>query len=358
MTAATYLGIDIGTTHIKALLYSAASGTVVAEAQTPTPVNTHGAETRDAEQVFDAVVRVAGDCLDLGDETAAVAGIGLTSLGEEMVLLDGEGGPVEPVLPWFDQRGSTMAKETGDAGMPAVLRQSDPSFSVFTLRWLARNRPEAAARTRHLAGLAGYVLGRLCGHETAELTMDWSQASRTGFFNVLDQVWDHRAIEWAGFAPESLPRLVPPGSVVGRVAAPTAQSWGIGPDVPVISAGHDHFCGAFGAGARASGQAYLSAGTSEAHLILCDTAPPEALADPDIDVGCYVDGKRFYVHLNLLSGQLYRLWLQRLGQADDAEFQLEMAGVDPGSGGTKVRSVPEVQPRRSWTLRLTPRMDS
>jgi xylulokinase len=166
--------------------------------------------------------------------------------------------------------------------------------------------------------------------------MDWSHASRTGFFNVVDQVWDYPAIEWAGFMPESLPRLVPPGSVIGNVASSTAQLWGLGNDVPVISAGHDHFCGAFGAGVRASGQAYLSAGTSEAHLILCDTAPPEALADPDIDVGCYVDGKRFYVHRNLLAGQLYRQWLQRLGQADDVEFQQKMAGVDPGSGGTKV----------------------
>jgi xylulokinase len=70
-------------------------------------------------------------------------------------------------------------------------------------------------------------------------------------------------------------------------------------------------------------------------LVLCDTAPAEALADPDVDVGCYVDGTRFYVHRNLLAGQLYRQWLQRLGQIDDEEFQQKMAGVEPGSGGTK-----------------------
>lgn len=324
----SYLGVDIGTTRIKALLYETGTGKVLAEGAAATPFSPGRVPGRDAEAVARAVFTVIASTLEQGPFAGSLAGIGLTSLSEEVVLVDGYGRPAGPVIPWFDPRGSEYA-----AHAPRVLAGANPSFTVFKLRWLAQHRRADASRARFLTGLSGYVLARLTGTGTAGLTMDWSHASRSGFFDVSGRSWVPEALEWAGFPARSLPRLVPPGSAVGTLSAGLARAWGVPACVPVVSAGHDHFCGAFAAGVRQPGQAYLSAGTSEAHLVLCDQ-PPSA-ADPGVDVGCYVDGQSYYVHRNLLSGRLYQEWTAALDLQDDDELQSEMAALSPGSGGLR-----------------------
>jgi len=324
----SYLGVDIGTTRIKALLYETGTGKVLAEGAAATPFSPGGMPGRDAEAVARTVLTVVAGTLAQGPSAASLAGIGVTSLSEEVVLVDESGRPAGPVIPWFDPRGSEYA-----ADVPPVLAGANPSFTVFKLRWLAQHRREEASRTRFLAGLSGYVLAHLTGAGPAGLTMDWSHASRSGFFDITGRSWIPEALEWAGFPARSLPRLVPPGSAVGTLSAELARAWGAPARVPVVSAGHDHFCGAFAAGARQPGQAYLSAGTSEAHLVLCDQPPPAV--DPGVDVGCYVDGQSYYVHRNLLSGRLYQEWTAALDLQDDEELQSEMAALSPGPGGLR-----------------------
>ncbi|MEU8475830.1 FGGY-family carbohydrate kinase [Streptomyces hygroscopicus] len=339
-----YVGVDIGTTRTKAVVYDAERRRVTAEAARPTPVeHTGDGPVRDAAAVVrtvaDAVAEAVRD-LD-GPPPAAVS---LASLSEEIVLVGADGSPLLPVLTWYNPLGREYADHPAGPGADRLPAGADPSFSVFTLRWLAEHRPRQLKETERVTGLAGFVAGQLAGHRPGELTMDWSHASRTGWFDVPTGTWITPAVEWAGAHGGVLPRLVRPGAAVGALAADVSERCGLPAGIPVVSAGHDHFCGAYGCGIRQPGESFVSAGTSEAHLILTDTPPVPDPGGPRTDIGRFVDGELFYVHRNLPSGHLYQHWLRLLGLTDQDRLHELMAAGPPGSDGIRCLITPDGPP--------------
>ena len=95
-----------------------------------------------------------------------------------------------------------------------------------------------------------------------------------------------------------------------------------------MSGGHDHLCGAYGAGVRSTRELFLSAGTSEAHLSLLE-APLEAEAAAGVDQGCYVDDDTWYAHINIHSGHFFGQWRSLLFDGvDDDEMYTAVADAD------------------------------
>lgn len=350
------LGVDIGTTRTKVLVYDAASGSrhVVAR---PTPVTASAqGDLRDVDDVVAAVtdaLEEALTCLTSADR-GRVAGIGVTSLSEEVVLLGRGGAPLGPMPTWYNQTAGRA--EALAAGL-------DPSFSWAKLRWAfdqlagGGSFPGAsAADVAQLTTLNGYVVDRLAG--AGRFVVDHSHASRTGFFDVRTGCWHPEAFASTGWPESALPHLVPTGTPVGRVERGLAARWGIPETVTVTLAGHDHFCGAYGIGVRGDGELYVSAGTSEAHCLIVDRLPDGPLP-PEVGVGRFVDGERFYLHRQLPSGHLYRHWRALLGlETQTAEEEASAVGAVPvGSGGALL--VPGVDTdTRSWLLGLAADADS
>ncbi|SDS53759.1 FGGY-family carbohydrate kinase [Microterricola viridarii] len=333
----TFIGIDIGTTRTKALLYRPGSPSrrIVASA-TPT-VSTHLGDFRDAEAVFATVV----DCISmlLADlrpaERAEIEGIGLTSLSEEVVLVTSSGITAGPMPAWYT---SVAKAQALDAGI-------DPSFSWTKLSWAfeqlssARSpsfTEHAVAAIKQVTTLNSYVAGRLAGID--RYPVDESHASRSGFFDVRSGQWQRAIFEQTGWKAELLPELVVPGSVVSTVDPGLAAQWGLPPAARVVLAGHDHFCGAFGNGVREDGQLYISAGTSEAHCLIVSELPKFPLP-PTVGVGRFVDGTHFYLHRQLASGHLYRQWTGLLGIDDEdsrSQEDQKLFAEPIGSRGTTI----------------------
>lgn len=333
----TFVGIDIGTTRTKALLYRLGSPDrrVVASA-TPT-VSTPLGDFRDAEAVFatvvDCITRLVAD-LPLA-ERAEIEGIGLTSLSEEVVLVNSSGISAGSMPAWY----TSVAKERAvDVGI-------DPSFSWTKLSWAFEQlgspgspylEGHTVAATTRVTTLNSYVAGRLAGIE--RYPVDESHASRTGFFDVRSGQWQRSIFEQTGWRAELLPELVAPGSVLSTVDPGLALNWGMPPAATVVLAGHDHFCGAFGNGVRENGQLYISAGTSEAHCLIVNELPDVPLP-PTVGVGRFVDGTHFYLHRQLASGHLYRQWTGLLGIDDEGSRarEADQLFAEPlGSRGTTI----------------------
>jgi xylulokinase len=165
--------------------------------------------------------------------------------------------------------------------------------------------------------------------------MDHSHASRTGLFDAPTRSWRAEGLDVVGMGHLSLPQLVPSGTVVGRLGAEAAAALDVAPGVPLVSGGHDHFCGALAAGARSPGDLFISAGTSEAHLLVTDSLDPESTAGSEI--GCFVTDGLFYLHAALPSGALYLTWTRLLG-LDPADPLDALLGSEPvGSRGVRGR---------------------
>ncbi|MGY2085365.1 FGGY-family carbohydrate kinase [Blastococcus sp. SYSU DS0539] len=333
--SATFLGIDVGTTRTKAVLLAPDGVGVLATAAAPTPQGVVGGVTVHSPQAIrDVAVDAARRALaEAGAEArAALGGIAVTSVGEEAVLLDAAGRPVGDVPTWFSGVGHAPAREHAaelDRRAP-VTGLRHPEYTVHTLAWWSRARPDQARSAVTLTDLGSWLLSSL---GPGDLVMDHSHASRTGLFDAPTRSWRPDGLDVVGMGGLALPRLVPSGTVIGELGAEAAEQWGVAPGVPLVTGGHDHFCGALAAGARSPGDLFVSAGTSEAHLLVTDSLDPAATAGSE--VGCFVADGLFYLHAALPSGGLYLSWTRLLG-LDPATPLDDLLGHEPvGSRGVR-----------------------
>jgi sugar (pentulose or hexulose) kinase len=322
------LGVDVGTTRIKVLALDVASGRTLAlgAAETPVKRDTQGEAHRPAE-VLETVIALLTEVTRSLEHPAQVAALCCASVGEEVVLLDGDDRPVADAIAWYDPRGTAEA-EAFLAGPGASLRLTqdvppDATFSIFKLLWIRGHQPADLVPARSWTDLGDFVLLGLGG----DLVMDWSHASRAGAFDPWARAWDRDTIATTGL-DVAFPPLVASGTVIGTLAPDVAKRTGLPPGVCIVSGGHDHLCAAFGAGLRTPSDLFLSAGTSEAHLALL-AAPLAGQAGHGgryhLDQGCFIDRESYYAHVNIHAGHVFRQWRSLLYEGvDDAAMYAEL----------------------------------
>ena len=120
-------------------------------------------------------------------------------------------------------------------------------------------------------------------------------------------------------------------TVIGTLEPAVARRLGLSTERALVSGGHDHLCGAYGAGVRSTRELYLSAGTSEAHLSLLE-APLEGEAAEGVDQGCYVDDSTWYQHINIHSGHFFQQWRALLFDGVDDEAMYQVVAAAEASG--------------------------
>ncbi len=327
------LGIDVGTTHTKVLALEIGTGRTLAVESAPTPVlRDEAGEAHRPAQVLQTVLELMGSTVRRLPAGASVDALCVASVGEEVVLLDAEGRPTDDVITWYDPRGLAEAATymRGPGGELPLTRRwpPDATFSLFKLLWIRDQRPETLERAVTWTDLGDYVLHGL----GADLVMDWSHASRAGAFDIVERTWNQATIEATAIELE-WPRLVPGRTVIGEFDPVLARQLGLPSGTALVSGGHDHLCGAYGAGVRSTRELYLSAGTSEAHLSLLK-APLEGEAARGIDQGCYVDDDTWYAHINIHSGHFFQQWRALLfdGVEDEAMYEAvaraDSSGID------------------------------
>lgn len=278
------VGIDVGTTRIKALAVSL-DGTVVGEREAPTPWHHDGAcADIDSDVLATLAMSVADACLDdpRVPAGAIVRGIGVTGMAEAGVLLDAAGRPCAPTLVWHDPRGLVE---------PIRARVSDEDFwracgvrlnskpSLPKVLYLYEAVPGARERAvRHL-GVGDWVVHAMGGEQIAERSI----LSRSGLYDVLaDEPWQP-ATELVGdlTAPDRIWAGEPAGTA--GAAAPARLRGAV-----LTATGLDHESAAFAMGAMRLGVLTDSLGTAEALLRLfapIDRDTMARLVERDVGIG-------------------------------------------------------------------------
>ncbi len=277
----TLLGIDIGTTGVRALAVDRA-GTVVASASRPTPpvIDGRRAET-DA-----AVVGVAVD--DAIRELVAglaepVVAVSFSTQGEAVVPVSAAGLPLAFAPISMDRRGDLAEKEItaalGDGAFARITGQpAHPMFSVHKIA--AGGDAWTAADVKGYLTLDAFVAARL----GAAPTTDFSMAARTGLFDAGALGWSAAVIDAARSAGASrlsagmLPRVVAPGEAIGTVSAEASERTGLREGTLIAAGAHDQAAAYFGAGGVAGRRSVFSLGSSDC-LTVGSTERPDGLTD-------------------------------------------------------------------------------
>jgi xylulokinase len=270
-----YLGMDIGTSGVKAVLVNEA-GAIVATASCDL-VLSHPAPLW-SEQDPDAWVDAAVSAVDQlaairPHETARVRGIGLAGQMHGATLVGADGRPLRPAILWNDGRSHAECAEL-ERRCPSLHAISGnlamPGFTAPKLLWVARHEPEIFARVAKVLLPKAYVRYRLTG----EMVEDMSDAAGTLWLDVGSRSWSATVLQATGLDLHHMPRLVE-GSDVSAVLSPDfARRWGMGPDVVVAGGAGDCAASAIGLGAIAPGDAFLSLGTSGVLFRVTDRFAP------------------------------------------------------------------------------------
>ena len=268
------LGVDIGTTHIKACMYDE-KGRFLGGAHRVTPTRRFpdGGAEYDASAIEQTTFEVIRQ---VSEEVGPPQAIGITSVGESGFLVDRAGEPLVPAIAWFDERSAPQAARWQERMDPLELffrtgLHPAPLHSACKLEWLKENSPEAWQSAADWLGMAEYLVFRMTG----ERSTDPSLASRTLLFRIDRGEWDEELCELAGVPPELLPPVRESGTGSGGLLSSVAQEISAPAGIPVVVCGHDHVCGVFGTGATKPGEVVDSMGTAEACLFTLHSSPSE-----------------------------------------------------------------------------------
>ncbi len=253
-----YLGLDVGTTAIKGALFDRGGG-LVAHAGRPYPTArpAAGIVEQNPRDWTDGVLATM-DALLTNGQVERVAAVGLCGQVNTDVFVDKNGSALGPAIMWQDNRAVPEAAAL-DAGVTDEERFAwwgaplpvGASHVLARMAWMARERPEIYAATRHVLTPKDYCLRALVGQAVSD--------PMSNFFVVgLDLAYVEPLIARVAGARERLPALRFFTDVVGEIPLGSTRR-----RAPVVAGAMDAWSGLFGAGVRRAGQGVYMSGTSE-----------------------------------------------------------------------------------------------
>ncbi len=271
--APLFLGIDVGTTGVRALLLDSA-GHRVGSGAAPTPTETPepGMCEYPPDALWSAVCSAVRQCMaSAPGSTPAPAGIAVASIGEAAFALDKAGNALANATAWFDPRGAEDAAWASERiGYERFVETTgiapDPTLGLSKLLWLRRCRPDVYSKAVRWLNVADWVAYRMCGAAATDFTL----ASRTMALNVTDLAWAEDILTELDVDPGLFAPLTANGAALGALTEKAAAELGLEPGPVIGVGGHDHVCGAIAAGATRPGVMLDSFGTAEVVLMVTD----------------------------------------------------------------------------------------
>ncbi|MCA8910034.1 MAG: xylulokinase [Rhodospirillaceae bacterium] len=258
-----YLGIDIGTSGVKAVVVDDAGevvdqGTAHLTVDRPHP---QWAEQNPDDWWRGAEAAVAEIKARAPKALAAVRGAGLSGQQHSTTLLDDAERPLRPAILWNDGRSGPQCVELERIApglRPITGNQAMPGFTAPKLLWVAEHEPEIFAKTRRILLPKDYVRLQMTG----EAVSDMSDSAGTLWLDVANRKWSGELLAACGLTEAQMPRLVEGSQVSAALKDDVADRWGVPRGTPVAGGGGDNACGAVGVGVVSTGRAFLSIGTS------------------------------------------------------------------------------------------------
>lgn len=331
------IGVDFGTSHIKAIAFTP-EGQIVAHASAPTPTvyPQPGWAYSDPDAVWSQTVTALRAVTAQLDDPRRVTAIAVASVGEAGTPIDAAGRPTYPMIAWFDTRTKEQAEQLRRRlGADEIFRRSgvslQPIFTLCKILWLQQHEPEALARTVRWLNAADYLTFRLCGVAASEFSL----ASRTLMLDIDRLCWNVELAEAIGLDPALLPPLLPSGTRLGSVLPDVAAQTGLPTHAIVTTGGHDHVCGAMALGVTRPGAVLDSLGTAEALFLATD----RVLKDPEVGQrgyaqGVHVSGGYYILGGLYTSGACIEWFRETIGAGlDYGALAEEGEAVSPGSLG-------------------------
>lgn len=326
------LGIDIGTSEVKAVLLDEAQR-VVATAHAPLAISRPQPlwSEQDPHDWWRATQAALADLrAQHAAAYGAVQGIGLSGQMHGATLLDANQRVLRPAILWNDGRSGAQCA-TLEQREPASRRITGnlamPGFTAPKLLWVAEHEPEVFAAVARVLLPKDYVRLQLTG----EAVSDMSDAAGTLWLDVAARDWSDPMLEATRLQRRHMPRLVEGSQASGTLKPAVAAELGLSASVVVAGGAGDNAASAAGLGVAAPGTAFLSLGTSG--VLFVANAAFSPAPERAVHAFCHCFPRTWHQMSVMLSAASCLHWLRGATHADsEAQLVDEAATVAADAG--------------------------
>ncbi len=271
------LGIDVGSTSMKALVYDL-DGNVISRGSRPTESTANDPDHPNwqvylPDHIWDGIASAIRDAVSQIGPQDRILAAAVTGLGADAVPLDETGEPVYPFINWICTRTTPQFERWLEkVGLERTFEVSgwQPFIwsTVLRFQWLMENEPEIARRVHKWLIVEDFVNYKLTG----KYSTDYTDASPTLLFDQRSLTWSEEMLIIANLEKDLFPTPQPSGSFIGEVTPEAAKKTGLPPGTPIFQGGHDYLVGALAAGAITPGMFLDVTGTWE--MVITPTTDP------------------------------------------------------------------------------------
>jgi xylulokinase len=324
------LGIDAGTTAMKAVLYDE-KGTPLASSTREYNLLTPSAEIveTDPEIYWVSLKSILQDIFDeLKDVKHEITALAISSQGESFITIDPDGKPLRNTIVWLDSRSK---KEAGiidrEFGAETVYHRTgspevDPTWASTKLLWMKKNEPDLFKKIYKILFVEDYLIYRLTGNFAANGALYCSSL----LYDINKNIWWEDMLHFIGIKEEQLPALYSSGVKVGVVKKDVSKELGFINEPVVVSGGMDQACGCVGTGNISPGIVTENTGSSLNISVTTD----EPVFDPKRRVPCQthaIPGAYIYLPWCKTAGMVLKWFRDKY--CEPQVIQSELEGKDP-----------------------------
>ena len=269
-----YLGLDLGTSGLKALLVSTDQELIgSAEASYSVANFATGWSEQNPDDWITAFQNVMNSLSDrFQSQLSALRGIGISGQMHGATLLDKDGAVIRPCILWNDTRSFVEAKKMDEN---RVFREVSgnivfPGFTAPKISWIKENEPDNFKKIAKILLPKDYLRFWLTG----DLISEMSDAAGTSWLDLKGRRWSEKLLNLSSLEIEQMPKLIEGSAIGGSLKRKFRNQWNILGEVFIVGGAGDNAAAACGCGVLSEGQGFVSLGTSGVLLAARDGCFP------------------------------------------------------------------------------------
>lgn len=273
MKVSVWIGVDLGTTGIRAVAYQP-DGRSLSAAFRDYPLNTPqpGWAEQDPDVIIGALEQVLREVADdLAEHGLKPSGLAFSTVFHSFLAYDQAGQPVTKLMTWADSRSQEVVQEMKKSGIDflSTYRRTGcplhPMYPMTKIAWLRKERPEVMNSAAFFGSIKDYAFRSLTG----KWVVDRSIASGSGLYNLFKLEWDKDLMKYLNISETALPPVVST-TYSQPLTSEMAQRMNLPAGLPVVIGAGDGVLVNVGIGAVQTGLMSATIGTSGAVRMLSE----------------------------------------------------------------------------------------
>jgi len=340
------LGIDLGSSSVKASVLDGETGRCLATAFMPMAemeiiaVKPGWAEQEPSVWWGNMKAAILECTSRLGKKSEGIGAIGISYQMHGLVAIGKDLEPLRPSIIWCDSR----AVEYGNKAMSSLgkefclshLLNSPGNFTASKLAWVKANEPDLYSRIFKIMLPGDFIAMKMTG----EIRTTYTGLSEGIFWDFKKEKVSSELLEYYGFDEGIIPEIVPSFSVQGHLEGEIAAELGLPKGIPVSYRAGDQPNNALSLNVFSPGEVAATAGTSGVIYGVTDQKKydPESRVNTFLHVNHSPEKPRLGVLLCINGTGILNSWIRRnvAGNIPYEEMNAKAAQVNPGSDGVMI----------------------